>query len=70
MTGGAEKSMIELLKKETQSNVKLLSFNSPNAFLAQDKKIIPVKGWELLFIDCTFSFKAFFYLEYAYAFVK
>ena len=38
-TGGAEKSMIELLKKENKNNIELLSFNNVKTISAQDKKI-------------------------------
>ena len=34
MTGGAEKSMVELLKKENKNNIELLSFSNLNAFSA------------------------------------
>ena len=64
MTGGAEKSMVELLKKENKNNIKLLSFNNLNAFSAQDKKIEFPDEWKLSFIDHVFSFKRFVYLEY------
>mgnify|MGYP003691402831 FL=1 len=64
MVGGAEKSMIELLKKENHKNVELLSFNNINAFSAQDKKNQFPQEWKLSFINPFFSFKRFFYLEY------
>jgi glycosyltransferase involved in cell wall biosynthesis len=64
MVGGAEKSMFELLKRENQNNVELLSFNNTNAFLAQDKKHQLPEEWKLSFINPFFSFKRFFYLEY------
>ena len=64
MTGGAEKSMVELLKKENKNNIELLSFSNLNAFSAQDKKIKFPDGWKLSFIDHIFSFKIFVYLEY------
>ena len=64
MVGGAEKSMFELLKKENQKNVELLSFNNINAFSAQDKKNQLPEDWKLSFITPYFSFKKFFYLEY------
>ena len=63
-TGGAEKSMIELLKKENKNNIELLSFNNVNTFSAQDKKIKFPDEWKLSFIDHVFSFKRFVYLEY------
>ncbi len=64
MVGGAEKSMFELLKKESHSNVELISFNNINAFSAQNKKNQFPKEWKLSFINPFFSFRRFFYIEY------
>lgn len=64
MVGGAEKSMFEVLKRENQNNVELLSFNNISAFSANDKKHQFPIDWKLSFINPFFSFKRFFYLEY------
>jgi glycosyltransferase involved in cell wall biosynthesis len=64
MVGGAEKSMIEILKKETGCNIELLSFNNVEKFSAQDKKINYPHEWKLSLLADFISFNRFVYLEY------
>jgi glycosyltransferase involved in cell wall biosynthesis len=64
MVGGAEKSMIEILKKERECTIELLSFNNVEKFSAQDKKIDYPHEWKLSLLTDFVSFNRFVYLEY------
>ena len=65
MVGGAEKSMIEILKKERECAIELLSFDNVKNFSAQDKKIDYPHEWKLSLLTDFVFFNRFVYLEYA-----
>lgn len=68
MLGGAEKSTLEILKKEAKNgnDIEIISFDDIQMFHAKGKKVVFSKEWELNFIEDIFCFNRFFYFEYCF----